>query len=372
MAFRTIEIHSYEDYKAKFGDKYCNSNRSIRQKYLLDIFEFRFSYMSLSEDSRIIDGYKGIVSKYKQLEFRTVFEFEIKENADYEQFFKIAHIREDGAITISAEFPNCSFEFKLFLACGKFDELLLHNYILLFLKAPTLSFKMRIISDSSASSDTEYDFFRISSYLSGCSKTLRDSIRFNGKPVSYSATHFGKIIPAIPINQKMYDFLKNPLERNAREYVFSAYDASAQFDGDEAFLQLLNACKRYLFWKRFEDHQSIKYQRMREIAFMSDAFQEQIQRMPFLALLLFAQYDYYYRSSVVKEFKSRINNVTINKADVVIEEQQSQMFERFMVHEKMCREGMNMKSILYFSSLNLGEIDNALKKTGIKLPGKQY
>lgn len=294
------------------------------------------------------ERYENIVKYYPAHEFKTIFRFEIKTNEDYGKIFTIAKVSADGEVYIPETIPSCYFDLSLDYEQENADELLLHNYILLFIKAPTLTFRLNITAPSNS------EYYRIATYLSGCSERLKKSVTINRNPIDYTARFYGKILPAIPIDTQSLSFLRKPLDRDSLNYVLKPYapdETKQRIHGikyEDSKRPLLDTCRRCLMWNKFEDNESTSYQVVRETAFLSTSFKERIKNLPFLALLLFAQYDYYYRSSIVREFKKRSRVKQLNMADIIENFQPFQQYNRFSVYKMMCKEQMDIKSLLYY------------------------
>lgn len=373
MNTHPIIIEHYDDYKSSFGNIYFRQDKSIHPRFQNDIFKFKFSN-SFSDDPRIGTGYLRLIKRYSSIKFETVFDISINTASDYGVFFSLVEVTQDGTIKLKDNYPNCCFHFSISVSKNGIDELLLHNYLMIFMRSEEISLKLSI-NDRLPQPKLNDDEFSIATYICGCSDELCKSIQFNGRQIVYQIAdpqsrekeinkekirfrpnRCGKILPAIRIDQETYDFLRAPLDNqqlNAILYTNKYLDVEGK-DIPETQIQkniLQNTLKRYLFFKEFEGHESRQYQEARQLVFTTDEFKEQAKQMPFLALLIFAQYDYYYRSSIVKEYKNRLsctegNKTRLNIKDILEELQQGQGLNRYIVNREMCRENMDIKSLL--------------------------
>ena len=354
MATHQIQIKRFEDYKTCFGDKYCTPNKEIADDFQNDIFEFHFC--SSLMDPQIKEGYMKILSKYTQMDFNTVIDIQIETTADYCFFFSLVSVTQEGFLVSKDHYRNCRYHFHISIPEDGLDELLIHNYLMIFLRSKGLSLRLSITDTMLQDNDVNGNEFRIATYICGCNDELISSIDYNGKKILFKARQFGKIIPAVPINKEIYAFLCTPLDDKWLDSILNTSEhlIPEELRKEGTKVQLLNTFIRYLFWRKFEGHQSFPYQKVRELVFQSVDFKKQAKHMPFLALLIFAQYDYYYRSSIVKEYKQRLKMKGIEKpdklrvSDVVEELQQDQEYDRYAVGREMLRERMDIKSLLRF------------------------
>lgn len=403
MATRLLQINHYKDFKENFGDIFTEKEkpRNILPEYEgdrfifqipLDVFAASLDQAPDSEGTKqnFKTGYFSIVNRYYPSIQPPIFIIKINSAKDYSSFFKMVELSDNGNIVLRKDcrekLLNCEFRFLLDAREDGIDELLLHNYLVVYMnvcmKKPA-DFSMRLhITSNRAQNNTvsgtrpdevkDTDNFRIATYLSSCQKWLKNSVRYNGKhlPFREEQTEFGKIVPAIQIDELAYKFLRSPMDDETLNYVLNP-KKTAELKvptQTEAYKELLDACRRCLHAKRFEGTESKNYQNARELLFQSERFKEQIRDMSFLAVLLFAQYDYYFRSSILNEFKSILLEEKTEKekkekkekpkpfiikySDIFVEKQRNQDYSRYKVSQKMAREQMNIKSILRYETRN--------------------
>lgn len=414
MVTRLIQINNYADFKENFGDIYVEKAekekpRNILPEYRRDSFTFQMPVDLFAESLKSLDkeldadedpnaadkkpnvknGYDSIVNRYWPNLLPPVFIVRIRSTSDYSSFFKMIERSYDGKIILRRDcrdrLMHCEFRFLLDIPKDGIDELLLHDYLAVYMnKSADFSMRMYITSNRPQNNDKETGTktdedkdksnFRIATYLSSCQKWLKNSVRYNGNllPFSKKQTEFGKIVPAIQINEDAHKFLRSPMDDDTLNYVLNPSETE-KLDVPKqtaAYKKLLDACRRCLHAKKFEGTISKNYQNARELLFQSEKFKRQIRDMSFLAVLLFSQYDYYYRSSILNEFKSLLggrkkgeekqgkkDHFVIKSSDIFVEQQGEQEYRRYTVSQQMAQKQMNIKSILCYhkKALPFGE-----------------
>jgi len=414
---RLIQINYYSDFKENFGDIYVEKAekekpRNILPEYRRDRFTFQMPVDVFAESldekpdakdkkTNFANGYYFIVNRYRSNLLPPVFTVRIRSAGDYSSFFKMIELSDTGKIILRRDcrdrLMHCEFRFLLDIPEDGIDELLLHNYLVVYMnKSADFSMRMYIISNRTQNNnketgtktdeDEDKNNFRIAAYLSSCQNWLKNSVLYNGKllPFSKKQTEFGKIVPAIQIDEGACKFLRSPMDDDTLNYVLNPSETN-KLDvpkQTESYKKLLDACRRCLHAKKFERTTSKNYQNARELLFQSEKFKRQIRDKSFLAVLLFSQYDYYYRSSILNEFKSLLggrkkggekkgkkNHFVIKSSDIFVEQQGEQEYRRYIFSQQMAQKQMNIKSILCYNKKALSLVDQSQDDIGLSTDG---
>ena len=99
---------------------------------------------------------------------------------------------------------------------------------------------------------------------------------------------------------------------------------------------------------------------MRKTAFSSSRFKECIKRVPLIAILIFAQYDHYYRSSMLKKYKDLIGMAHLTYTDFVVALQSAQDYQRYLKYQEMLSEN-NIKSLIVYDNTQVNLVDEIIK-----------
>lgn len=357
-----VYIEAYNDYKENFSNNYCE-NRELREEYNYASFHFIIDLINIDNDNeknKILKGFKQIKEKYCSTNFFSTIKIDIKQAKDYNFFFETFIEPEwvNDKPKIVDSYNNTTFLFELdYTNQEKADELLIHNFLLIknILESDTVRFLLNIMVKDS-------DIGRINTYITGHNLNDKNAITFNGKLISWNITSVNKLFPALFIDKETLSFLQSPITEEAWDHIIgeqiTVYSKFSQ-KLDKKYWFILRACQNYLF-SEYKDVHSFSYTILRKTAFSSSKFKECIKRVPLIAILIFAQYDHYYRSSMLKKYKDLIGMAHLTYTDFVVALQSAQDYQRYLKYQEMSSEN-NIKSLIVYDNTQVNLVDEIIK-----------
>lgn len=359
MKQHSIVIRTYEDYKTYFGDKYCEG-KNIKKQFYSDSFVFYFE--NCFDHPNILRGFEQIKEKYKNIIYiqsviimsrEQIVKVNIQKSQDYAAFYdEFIDVIESNYI-IKKKYWGFEFRFEICYLDDKINEFLIHNYILLRYKLLNsyYNFKLYIYGDEN---NQKSHIARITTYVADCETIIKDSIFFNGFPLFHKEMNIGKLFPAMFIDEETLRFLRDPINPNVWDRIVELNKIESnsfdELEDSEQYTKhwfLLQVCKKYLF-EQFDNNESNKYTQLRRSVFRSKKFKNHILRIPLLATILFAQYDYFYRNSMLRKYKDNIGRYKLNWADLILDIQENQDYDSYKKYKEMCKNDENIKTLIKF------------------------
>ena len=203
--------------------------------------------------------------------------------------------------------------------------------------------------------------FKILSYMS----TIRDLIDVNitddeGNIISTkSDEHIKRMLPIMEINSRLLGFLISPVHsRVVEKWVDGNLKLPLVNAKNKQVRFLYNQCARLLYGDMDEGKALTE---LRKRAFSSEHFKVFINNIPFIALLIFAMFDYAYREDAAEKLKNEIKSeqgslkVTLTEEDILEQYQYKQKYERYQKHEILKHEGYDNKTIFEYMDITNSE-----------------
>lgn len=362
MKTHAILIKQFSDYKTKFGDVYCHKRNIIRE-FHKDRFLFYFEDDTCK--SELLIGYKQIEEYYRDIiDIKPIILININNSQDYSLYYdNYVSISETGCF-VKNEYKNFTFQFRIFCSPNnKINEFLIHNYVLLCYKMIKTHpwIRLDIICEEGIEQEKN-DIARITTYVSDCIPEIKKSISFNKKELFHKEMNIGKLFPAMYIDREMLNLLRTPITSNIWDKIVNSpkisFDTFSEEPQDVYFKKhwfLFQVCKKYLF-SEFDGNKSKKYTEMRNATFANDKFKSHVLKIPFLALILFAQYDCFYRSSLLKEYKKKSGKVQLNWNDFIVNLQETQSYDTYCKYKKMCETDDDIKTLIKFKTYDKSSV----------------
>lgn len=173
--------------------------------------------------------------------------------------------------------------------------------------------------------------------LKGTIKVGREKKEY---PLNKERNYVGKISPVFTIDSDSLIEFSKPITQNLWEKIRTLDEVTINSIG--GVLETL--CHRYLF-KKVEDMPQKLFE-VREKTFQSPQFFTAIKGIPMLALLIFAEVDYYSRIEMINEYRSYAGVKHIGISDLLDDYQDQQDYKHYEKHMNMVKDGMNIKSML--------------------------
>lgn len=369
-----INISSYDDYKQNFGDKYCDANKNIKSEYKGKQFAFKINF---SEE--IWNGFRAIELKYGQdTVFLSHVHFINDENANgYIQFCKYFTEWINNRYRIKENYAKTAFVFSInFQPEIKVNELLIHNFLLL--QDSLSNRKTKLILNINKEYKTENrneensDKGRISTYIADHKLKNKCSVYFNGRELNWFPKSINKLFPAVFIDAKALKFLQNTINIDTWKTIINYKkidkDSFKAKSPENRHWLILRVCQNYLF-DDF-DNNSYTYTILRRLLYSNPNFYERhIKHMSLLAVLIFAQYDYYFRSNMLKKYKAtKMSN--LNCSDFLIELQENQSLKNYIQYNKLKQcDKLDVKTLIKYdmsAKKLLENIENPIKRDFIQ------
>lgn len=364
-----VIIKSFDDYKTQFGNKFFQG-KEIKPEF--KGHDFIFSFDNCFYQKNIYTGFTQIRNKYKKLiNIYPISITKIECAQDYTNFYKTFVNITANKCTIKNEFNDFMFKFQIsFYEDNKINEFLIHNYLLLRYKLLDCynKFELQITGNENQKNS---NIARITTYVANCEQEIKESIFFNGTNLFRKEMKVGKLFPAMFITKETLRFLREPITPNVWDIIINPEKI-----GPESFKKitkseiinkhwfLFQVCQKYLF-EEFLGNISITYTEIRSAVFRSANFRNHILKMPLFAVILFAQYDYFYRNSMLKDYKSAIGKNQLNSADILLNLQQQQSYTFYRKYLQMYQRGDDIKSLVKLEknnikSFSISETDNII------------
>lgn len=151
--------------------------------------------------------------------------------------------------------------------------------------------------------------------------------------------YIGKISPVFTIDSDSLMEFSKPISKELWVKIQTLDEVPV--NNIEGVLKTL--CQRYLF-KQLDMPKQLH--EIREKTFQSPDFFRAIEGIPMLALLIFAEVDYYSRMEMINEYRSCTNIKRIGISDLLDDYQSQQNYKGYAKHMNMVKDGMNIKSML--------------------------
>lgn len=369
MNQHTIVIKSYKDYKTQFGDKYCHK-KDIKHEFYGDVFVFYFE--DCFSDLDVSIGFSQIEKRYRNtvciqsiivIKHEKLVKIRIQHANDYAAFYINFVDTFDNIYKIKKEYLGFVFCFEIYYSFeNKINEFLIHNYLLLQYKFLNSSEYFKLYIYGSDNANEKSDIARITTYVADCESMIRNSIFFNGHPLFDKKMNVGKLFPAMFIDEETFRFLRDPIDPDVWDRIVKSEkigpDSFKHSKNTQQYTKhwfIFQACKKYLFTE-YDGNQSNKHTKLQNIVFGSEKFKNHILRMPLLALILFAQFDCFYRNSMLKNFKEKTGRNQLNWSDFILDIQEQQDFCSYKMYKEMCGFDENIKSLIKFKKFDKGNV----------------
>lgn len=374
----SVKIDSLKSLKTNFINIYCYFEPSSRKYELLEryrngntCFVFEMRNLGAGKDERNLGNALCAFADRYGSAVCIEFEFYIQNDADYSMFFsnftvfdaKPDEMGGDSApairIKLRKAFQGCCIRFITeYSEKEKVNPLLLHNFLLFLSHCaspfPKIRFFVRkTYPDPDPDNQKEKDLFRYSVYLQNCNREIINCISLNKNCIRGDSQMVGKVIPALQLNPSFLDLMRAPIKIDQWKSIISSKKIERDtFQDSESkkYWFLYQACQKYLT-AEFEDNKSMAYTELRRRLFSTPNFyREHIAAMPFLSVLLFAQYDYYWRDRVFDDYKAKLKerNASIPLQDLLLSLQTYQNVDHFMAYREQitCDNYADVKSLV--------------------------
>ena len=294
---------------------------------------------------------------------------EIKQEKDYEFFFRF-FLKNNQ---IKEEFKNSEFWFYIFMDAieeeKSVDEQRLYYYFLIANQYISQKFNFKVIFPQKKYLGKEEQHWNQSNYYRMCCYSMiqffekhhNGSVKIQKKEQGIkkgNINKIGKILPVFSINNDSLKILQKPIDRVTWERIknISMSKGRIRYDTLEDALCIL--CGRYLYKK--EEKLGATLSRIRKLTFCSENFFELVEGIPFIALLIFAEFDYFSRVEMLEIYKQRTQRNVMREKDFLEDYQSKQSYKDYIIHTEMIEEGMNNKSLLtrcsmYQLGINIAE-----------------
>lgn len=159
----------------------------------------------------------------------------------------------------------------------------------------------------------------------------------------------GRLLPLLTVNGRFLATVQRPITPEIWETIKTFPQKFAEKTLITTEDILFHLCHRFLF---YEIENETITGKLRHAAFNLKSFYDAIRGLPLLALIIFAVFDYYYRSDLAMLYKEKIKeetkaqNVYLRPSDFLKEWQDTQGYQHYKIHQQMCRSGLDIKTIL--------------------------
>lgn len=275
---------------------------------------------------------------------------EIRNEQDYIIFFQ--EFLKSGEL--KTEYEASKFTFYIYLENANkqqsADEQRLYIYYLIANRYKNNRFELIVflLKENERREDDkkwlDENYYRLCTYSSiqtlCCG--LKGVVRIGKKKEEYllkKQDYVGKISPVFTIDPDSLLELSKPITEElwAKIQILD----NVTINSIEGVLETL--CNRYLF--RGLDMPKQLYN-IRDKTFHSPEFFKAIKGIPMIALLIFAEMDYYSRIEMMNEYQRCIGARHIRMGDLLDDYQSQQDYKGYNKHMNMVEEGMNIKSML--------------------------
>lgn len=390
-----VNIFEKTDFINNFAQHYTLPDKKLKENFKNRKFLFNIDFTRKNLDQRRIDeitrGYFSIkghkdfkecsitaiihsfydckshleankqLNNSQEVDIRYYYKVEINNNADYQQFFD--RYVDVSKMELKDKYKNEKFIFVFNnFPNEKIDAFLFHNYLLIkqkFVSSDLDKFQIMIYDSSS---DPNKNLGRINAYFS----ENNENVYFNGQPISWDIDSIKKLFPAIALDKDTYLLLKNPIPKDVWQTIISYKKINENtFENKyKKIWRILRACQNYLF-DEYKDNKSTTHTYLRKIAYAQEDFWSYVKSMSLFSVLLFAQYDHYYRNFMIKNYKQQILqkcNLPKNKAvnlgakDLLINLQHKQSKENYEQYIVCKQQKHDVKTLLkHEKSTNIDE-----------------
>lgn len=409
MKTNIIKIEKYEDYNECFAEKYIDKNiqneRRLKSEYAGDKFDF-IIYMDSFKESDFAspnENFKKMINGILNIQHHKSFQEVIKNiiiiiqkdsvetykayvkstNKTLENHF-FYEITKNGEVIISIEELNdtrkdaiaifleafCITDVsnnwiinekytnhKFYFLIDKKNIKVYSRNLIYLRKALLLSSKLNIdknyinlLFDYAHTGYQEIDnesLYRLYAHLENYKDILY--VLNNKIPVKYSAPKSQssfKILPAIYINSELYEFFNKSISKDDWFKIVGIKEINITKKDNTKDL-ILHVCRRYLF-DEFQENQSKQYTKLRKIAYLNPKFFDMIKNIPLLALFIFSQYDYFYRSELIKETKKFMHIKEFRENDIILNLQGQQQREHYKKYKMLSSKGTDIKTLIFW------------------------
>lgn len=380
----TIIVRNEEDIKK--GIESVVSNNEYRKTSFLGLtIRFIINISFYKKKNQIVEFIKNKKPTNSNYEVIFVNEIEITNNKDFECFEKYVEIINEEE-HIKKNLQSNSFLFTVdFSKMEYFNEQIIHNYLVLYKK---FNQECKLWMDLVLTDKIGANTTRIRYYLFNLNKEVTDSFCINGFKLYMNEVVSGRILPATYVDSDTLLFLENPIKPSTWEKMIYGEINEKSFDEDSMegrHWRLLAVCQFYL--KNAYDNASHKSKELlnikKELICSKKFYEEHASLMPFLAFLIFVQYDFYYRSYLLnmyiemiisekkeeekrevansteldeKQKKEKIEsidkerkNIQLKEEDFILEKQKNQKGIHYQVYRKLCKDNKgDIKTIIKY------------------------
>ena len=286
---------------------------------------------------------------------------EIKQEEDYRFFFQ--YFLKNNQI--KKEYKKSQFWFYIYMdkreADQSVDEQRLFYYFLIANQYGVNRFNFKVIFPQTMRSRKEQIEWNHSNYYRTCCYSMIQFFEMNHKGIvriqnggeqvitKGDINKIGKILPVFSINSESLRILQKPIDKIIWKKIkdIGRLNGKTTYDTLEDALCIL--CGRYLFK---EQKSGKALSRIRKLTFQSEQFYELIEGIPLIALLIFAEFDYFSRVEMFEIYKKKTGRDTLRVKDFLDDYQSKQTYQDYIIHTDMVSEGMNNKSLLTRCSMH--------------------
>lgn len=282
---------------------------------------------------------------------------EIRNYDDYRCFFSV--FLEDGVL--GNRYKGCRFCFEIpveIQETQKVDELIFfYSALVANHFTNDASFAIRIRTSQTYQEFTaSQDYYRLGTYLMVqivqhpavrilIKSKERDGFQTRSWP-AMAVNGMRNLLPLLTVNGELLELFQSPVTpdvwRKIKNYSIE------RISGKKAAEILFYLCHRFLFGE-IEDEDCLN--KLRMITFSREDFFRAIQGLPLLSLLVFALFDYQYRTDLAKQYKEEIRGeskrgVRLVISDFLSELQDLQKYDRYQAHCRLQEIGLDNKTLL--------------------------
>lgn len=342
-------------YMVQFNDSEYKLKKDVGFDKVCIILDFRGNDLNrddLEKKAHKLQRYSNEILLCK-IDFQYNVWIEIYQERDYFVFFN--EFMENGEI--KSEYKRSKFVFYVYLDSkdGKqsVDEQKLYFYFLIANRYGKDNFNLKACfskRDISSAEDIRWinsNYHRICTYslIQLMVSEINAKIRVGNEEEKLkleNAKYIGKILPPFLINESSYIELAKPVNSQRWEKIQKPRNMVYKKEMNLEDV-LITLCSRYLFNNK---EGGKAFGNIREKTFKSPQFFKLIEGIPVIALLIFAEFDFYSRLEMLREYKKLSNKSRIMVSDLLDDYQSKQKYEDYCVHMNMVKQGMNIRSML--------------------------
>ncbi len=282
---------------------------------------------------------------------------EIRDYDDYRCFFSA--FLKDGVLRDL--YKGCRFCFEISVEtqeAQKVDELIFfYSALIANHFSDDASFVILVKTSQTYQEFTaSQDYFRLGTYLMVqnvqhpevrilIESKERDGFQQKSWP-TMAVNGMKNLLPLLTVNGDLLKLFQSPVTPGVWEKVKNY--STDKISGEKAEEILFYLCHRFLFGE-IEDEDCLN--KLRKITFSREDFFRAVQGLPLLSLLVFALFDYQYRTDLAKQYKAEIRGesgcgVRLVVSDFLNELQDLQKYDRYQAHCRLQEIGLDNKTLL--------------------------